>query len=186
MVSGHTSKLVRWLVDHPVDCVILFSEDKGAPHPEGRASGKTKQEIYSVIARIVFEKDDEYGKVFKSHPTKFTDAVQNRLTILKKKYRDQACKFHQMGNGVAPKEISEGDAEYNNLLGTFWSTTSTMSVNSRADAVLMDFPWFSDLHGLWKGIPLFSPQSCHNGHTWCTPWCPTPVHHQGEVYCHLR
>ncbi|KAF8837255.1 hypothetical protein BDN67DRAFT_1014033 [Paxillus ammoniavirescens] len=80
MVSGCTSKLVRWLVDHLVDCVVLFSEDKGAPRPEGRASGKTKQEICSVIARIVFEKDDEYGKVFKSHPTKFTDAVQNRLT----------------------------------------------------------------------------------------------------------
>ncbi|KIK74771.1 hypothetical protein PAXRUDRAFT_174663 [Paxillus rubicundulus Ve08.2h10] len=31
MVSGHTSKLVRWLVDHPVNCVILFSGDKGAP-----------------------------------------------------------------------------------------------------------------------------------------------------------
>ncbi|KIK76746.1 hypothetical protein PAXRUDRAFT_90338, partial [Paxillus rubicundulus Ve08.2h10] len=136
-------KLVRWLVDHPVDCVILFSEDKGAPRPEGQASGKTKQEIYSVIAWIVFEKDDKYGKVFESHPTKFTDAVQNRLTTLKKMYRDQAHKFHQTGNGVAPKEISEGDAEYNNLL----------------DAVLTDFPWFSDLYGLWKGIPSFSPKA---------------------------
>ncbi|KIK78637.1 hypothetical protein PAXRUDRAFT_163436, partial [Paxillus rubicundulus Ve08.2h10] len=73
MVSGRTRKLVKWLVN----CVILFSEDKGAPCPEGQASGKTKQEIYSVIAQIVFKKGDEYGKVFESHPTKFTDAVQN-------------------------------------------------------------------------------------------------------------
>ncbi|KIK79631.1 hypothetical protein PAXRUDRAFT_16239 [Paxillus rubicundulus Ve08.2h10] len=34
-----------------------------------------------------------------------------------------------------------------------------MLVNSRADAVLVDFPWFSDPHGLWKGIPSFPPKA---------------------------
>ncbi|KAF8833049.1 hypothetical protein BDN67DRAFT_1021658, partial [Paxillus ammoniavirescens] len=119
MVSGRTSKLVRWLVDHPVDCVVLFSKDKGAPRPEGQAS----------------ELIDDVG-TFPLPP--FIYSITRLWYSLKKKYRDQARKFHQTGNGVAPKEISEGDAEYNNLL---------------------DFPWFSDLHGLWKGIPSFSPKA---------------------------
>ncbi|KAF8835632.1 hypothetical protein BDN67DRAFT_984497, partial [Paxillus ammoniavirescens] len=140
MVSGHTSKLVRWLADHPVDYVVLFSGDKGAPRPEGRAS-------------------ESIGDIGTFPLPPFTYSITRLRYSLKKKYCDQARKFHQTGNGVAPKEISEGDAEYNNLLGTFFSTTSTTSVNSRADAVLADFPWFSDLHGLWKGIPLFSPKA---------------------------
>ncbi|KIK77087.1 hypothetical protein PAXRUDRAFT_835122 [Paxillus rubicundulus Ve08.2h10] len=32
--TGHTSKLVTWLINHPVDCIILFSDDKSAPRPQ--------------------------------------------------------------------------------------------------------------------------------------------------------
>ncbi|KIK79958.1 hypothetical protein PAXRUDRAFT_833827 [Paxillus rubicundulus Ve08.2h10] len=32
--TGRTSKLVTWLIDHPVDCIILFSDDQSAPCPQ--------------------------------------------------------------------------------------------------------------------------------------------------------
>ena len=69
-----TSKMVGWLVDHPADCIVLFSEDKGAARLQNRAHG-TKQEIYNVIARVVFEDDVKYGAHYPGAPHKFRDAV---------------------------------------------------------------------------------------------------------------
>ncbi|KIK80803.1 hypothetical protein PAXRUDRAFT_833331 [Paxillus rubicundulus Ve08.2h10] len=34
MNTGCTSKLVTWLINHPVDCIVLFSDDKSAPCPQ--------------------------------------------------------------------------------------------------------------------------------------------------------
>ncbi|KIK71812.1 hypothetical protein PAXRUDRAFT_22801 [Paxillus rubicundulus Ve08.2h10] len=76
---GHTSKLVKWLVDHPVDCIVLFSENKSAPRLEGRASGKTKVEICTVIDEVIFKDDGDWAETFKDHPAKFSKAVQDRL-----------------------------------------------------------------------------------------------------------
>ncbi|KIK72942.1 hypothetical protein PAXRUDRAFT_796728, partial [Paxillus rubicundulus Ve08.2h10] len=128
--------------------------DKSTPRPQGQPSGSNKQEIYGVIAKIVFDGDPEYGGLFTSQPTKFSESpslclhfsCSPALCSLKRLYRDQAKKFQQTGNGVAPTGISEGDLEYNNLL----------------ESVLGDFPWYTDLHGLWKGIPSISPKAAIN------------------------
>ncbi|KAF9235196.1 hypothetical protein BU15DRAFT_78207 [Melanogaster broomeanus] len=138
--------MVQWLVDHPVDCIVLFSEDKSTPHPQGQPSGSNKQEIYGVITKIIFDGDPEYGGLFTSQPAKFSEVVQNHIGILKRLYRDQAKKFQQTGNGIAPIGISEGDSEYNNLL----------------ESILEAFPWYMDLHGLWKGIPSIPPKTAIN------------------------
>ncbi|KAF9220544.1 hypothetical protein BS17DRAFT_820630 [Gyrodon lividus] len=98
--------MVKWLVDHPVDCIMLFSEDRSAPHPEGRAPGRTKLEICAVITEVVFKDDKDYAQLFALHAAKFTKAVQDHLGILKKAYHEQAVKFTQTGNGIVPD--SEG------------------------------------------------------------------------------
>ncbi|KIK75644.1 hypothetical protein PAXRUDRAFT_172158 [Paxillus rubicundulus Ve08.2h10] len=128
---GRTSKMVQWLVDHPVDCITLFSEDKSTPHSQGQPSGSNKQEIYGVIKKIVFDGDPEYGGLFMLQPAKFSEVAK---------------KFKQTGNGIATAGISEGDPEYNNLL----------------ESVLEAFPWYMDLHGLWKGIPSISLKAVIN------------------------
>ncbi|KIK94028.1 hypothetical protein PAXRUDRAFT_12308 [Paxillus rubicundulus Ve08.2h10] len=81
---------------------MLFSEDKSAPRPEGQASGRTKLEIRAVIAELVFKDDQDYALLFALHAAKFAKAVQDCLGILKKGYREQAVKFTQTGNGIAP------------------------------------------------------------------------------------
>ncbi|KAF9234059.1 hypothetical protein BU15DRAFT_79468 [Melanogaster broomeanus] len=136
--AGRTSKMVKWLVDHPVDCIVLFSEDKSTPCPEGRASGRTKLEICAVIASLVFKDDEDFAPLFVLHAAKFAKAVQDRLGTLKKGYREQAVKFKQTGNGIAPD--SEG---HSNLL----------------QAVKKEFPWYSDLHSLWGGISSYTPKA---------------------------
>ncbi|KIJ10159.1 hypothetical protein PAXINDRAFT_157696 [Paxillus involutus ATCC 200175] len=139
--TGRTSKMVKWLVDHPVDCIVLFSEDKSTPRPEGRASGRTKLEICAVIAELVFKDDEDYGLLLTSHAAKFAKAVQDRLATLKKAYCEQAVKVTQTGNGITPD--TEG---HSNLL----------------QAVEKEFPWYSDLHSLWRGIPSYTPKAVIN------------------------
>ncbi|KIK78834.1 hypothetical protein PAXRUDRAFT_162950, partial [Paxillus rubicundulus Ve08.2h10] len=106
-----TSKMVKWLVDHPVNCIVLFSEDKSAPRPEGHASGRTKLEICAVITELVFKDDEDFAP------------------LLKKGYCKQAVKFMQTGNGIVP------------------------------DLEGHKFPWYSDLHSLWGGIPSYTPKT---------------------------
>ncbi|KAF9227469.1 hypothetical protein BS17DRAFT_764690 [Gyrodon lividus] len=81
-----------------------------------QSSGSNKQEIYGVIAKIIFDGDPEYEGLFMSQPAKFSEVVQNHIGTLKRLYRDHTRKFQQTGNGITPMGISEGDPEYNNLL----------------------------------------------------------------------
>ncbi|KIK81383.1 hypothetical protein PAXRUDRAFT_808108, partial [Paxillus rubicundulus Ve08.2h10] len=103
--TGCTSKIVKWLVDHPVYCIVLFSEDKSTPCPEGWASGRTKLEICTFITELVFKDDKDYRLC------KLLTLHSNVLPRLKKAYHKQAVKFMQTGNGIAPD--SEG---HSNLL----------------------------------------------------------------------
>ncbi|KAF9220936.1 hypothetical protein BS17DRAFT_768997 [Gyrodon lividus] len=102
--------------------------DKGTPHPQGRPSGSNKQEIYGVIAKIIFDGDPEYGVLFTSQPSKFAEVLKNS------------------NRPAMALTITEGDPEYNNLL----------------ESILVAFPWYTDLHGLWKGIPSISPKAAIN------------------------
>ncbi|KIK82108.1 hypothetical protein PAXRUDRAFT_77678, partial [Paxillus rubicundulus Ve08.2h10] len=127
---GHTSKLVKWLVDHPVDCIVLFSENKSTPQLEGRASGKTKVEICTVITEVIFKDDGNWAETFKDHPEN-----------LKKSYCEQVVKFTHTGNRV----VLDPEGHMNLL----W-------------AVEKEFPWYSNLHRLWRGIPLYTPKAIVN------------------------
>ncbi|KAF8836120.1 hypothetical protein BDN67DRAFT_984158 [Paxillus ammoniavirescens] len=128
---GHTSKPVKWLADHLVDCIVLFSENKSIPWLEGRALGKMKVEICTVITKVIFKDNSDWAETFRDHPTKFSKGIQDRLGTLKKSYRKQAVKFTQTGNRVRL------DAE---------------------EAVETEFLWYSNLHSLWRGIPSYTPK----------------------------
>ncbi|KIK76218.1 hypothetical protein PAXRUDRAFT_170594 [Paxillus rubicundulus Ve08.2h10] len=141
MSTGRTSKLLTWLIDHPVDCIVVFSDDKSAPCPQGKPSGRTKQDTCAVITEVIFKDDADWGQAFSTYPEKFTKVIQDCLSTLKKNYCDQAVKFMQTGNGV---------------------TLDAEGHSSLLQVVEKEFPWYSDLHGLWKGIPLYTPKSIIN------------------------
>ncbi|KAF9231658.1 hypothetical protein BU15DRAFT_68155 [Melanogaster broomeanus] len=100
IAPGCMSKMVQWLVDHPVDCIILFSEDKSTPCPQGQPYGSNKQEIYGVIAKIIFDGDPEYGGLFMLQPAKFSEVVQNRIGIFRKSMNcDPDCPRRLLDHG---------------------------------------------------------------------------------------
>lgn len=139
-----TTPLVSWLAAHPADCRILFSDNKknrSAVIGTDRPSGKSKADIYLVIARHVFEDDPTYGTRYavEANQPKFGQAVANRLAYLRGKYKAATDRFGMTGAGINPLD-------------------PLSKVNLRAQ-VSSEFPWFEDLDALWKDNPAFAPKT---------------------------
>ncbi|KIK76535.1 hypothetical protein PAXRUDRAFT_781397 [Paxillus rubicundulus Ve08.2h10] len=79
MSTGCTSKLVMWLIYHPVNCIVLFSDDKSTSCPQGEPSGRTKQKICPVIAEVIFKDYTDWGQAFNTYPAKFAKVIQDLL-----------------------------------------------------------------------------------------------------------
>ncbi|KAG2040830.1 hypothetical protein BDR03DRAFT_1007614 [Suillus americanus] len=130
--SGHTNTLVQFLDTHPAHCHVLFNESKKARDPtinEPSPSGN-KSKIWADIAQQVFENDAEYGSMYVEEKNKFMQVVSNHLSYLRTKYKEYHSHFKQTGAGVNPLDASE--------------------------QVLLEFPWFDMLDGLWKDNPAYA------------------------------
>ncbi|KAF9226100.1 hypothetical protein BS17DRAFT_765175 [Gyrodon lividus] len=132
--TSHTSKMVKWLVDHPIDCIVLFSKDKSTPWPEGQASARTKLEICAIVADLVFKNDKEYGLLFAMHTAKFAKAIQDHLGIY--------------------EVVEKGFLWYSDLLSLWWgipSYTPKAVINSTPGA-----SWGTQLLTLIQNKTLFN------------------------------
>ncbi|KAG1829453.1 hypothetical protein EV424DRAFT_1535785 [Suillus variegatus] len=131
---NRTSVLVTYLSTHPADRRILFYEGKKShTSDDGPPSGSDKGKIHAVIAKHIFENDEMYQSMYAEDQMKFTQAVGNRLTYLKGKYKTHRARFKQTGAGVNPEEPG---AAVNLLV-----------------QVLSDFPWYEDLDEIWRDNP---------------------------------
>ncbi|KAG2108252.1 uncharacterized protein F5147DRAFT_652971 [Suillus discolor] len=120
--------LMTYLSTHPADRHILFYKGKKShPSDDGPPSGSDKGKIHAVIAKHIFKNDKMYQSMYAEDQTKFTQAVGNRLTYLKGKYKTHHARFKQTGAGVNLEEP-----------GT--------AVNLLAQ-VLSDFPWYAMIIG---------------------------------------
>jgi hypothetical protein len=73
-------KVIDHLHNHQADCRILFYSDGKQLQGEGDCpSGKDKVSVCAVIAKYVFEDDDEYRDYYKAAPDKFRDSTNNHI-----------------------------------------------------------------------------------------------------------
>ncbi|KAG1804094.1 hypothetical protein EV424DRAFT_1544790 [Suillus variegatus] len=130
-----TDVLVNYLTSHPADCRVLFySEGKKAMSPVNDSpSGSDKGQICSVIAKLIFTNHPKYGHAYHDNQKKFCDAINNRINNLRTKYKKMKARFSDTGAGVMPLD---GTAAKNLL-----------------DSVLSEFPWYTDLDGIWHSNP---------------------------------
>ncbi|KAG2092153.1 uncharacterized protein F5147DRAFT_657768 [Suillus discolor] len=128
-----TDVLVNYLTSHPADCRVLFySEGKKAMSPVNDSpSGSDKGQICSVIAKLIFTNHPKYGHAYHDNQKKFCDTINN--CINKTKYKKMKARFGDTGAGVMPLD---GTAAKNLL-----------------DSVLLEFPWYTDLDGIWHSNP---------------------------------
>ncbi|KAG2049423.1 hypothetical protein BDR06DRAFT_1068518 [Suillus hirtellus] len=134
--TGGVSKICT----HPADRHILFYEGKKShPSDDGPPSGSDKGKIHAIIAKHIFKNNEMYQLMYAEDQTKFTQAVGNRLTYLKGKYKTHRVRFKQTGAGVNPEEP-----------GT--------AVNLLAQ-VLSDFLWYEDLDEIWRDNPAYAAKT---------------------------
>ncbi|KAG2125516.1 hypothetical protein BD769DRAFT_1736720 [Suillus cothurnatus] len=134
---SRTQKVIDHLHNHQADCRILFYSDGKQSQGEGdRPSGKDKVSVCAVIAKYVFEDDDEYRDYYAAAPDKFRDSTNNHINGLRKKYRECHDRLHTTGAGVMPQD--EGSAQ-----------------NLHAQ-ILKEFPWYDDLLSVMGGNPALS------------------------------
>ncbi|KIK91274.1 hypothetical protein PAXRUDRAFT_76891, partial [Paxillus rubicundulus Ve08.2h10] len=148
---AHTDTLVEYLLTHPADCCILFSDKNignltsQPKETTTKPSGHTKRDIHAIIAKAIFEGDLTYGGGYNKIPDKLqvsVDVVNSQTDSLKSTYWKHYGIFKQSGGGVVPSH-----PQYPNLLDTF--TWLSM--------IIAEFPYYEDLHSLWKGDPSYSP-----------------------------
>ncbi|KAG1901150.1 uncharacterized protein F5891DRAFT_1187851 [Suillus fuscotomentosus] len=157
-----TTILVSWLATHPADCRVLFSDNKkncSTVIGTDRPLGKSKANIYLVIARHVFENDPTYGTWYavEGNQPKFKQAIANHLAYLRGKYKAATNRFWMTGAGINPLDpLSQV-----NLQGKFYFKLFKLSDQARTITaqVSSEFPWFEDLDALWKDNPAFAPKT---------------------------
>ncbi|KAG2346328.1 hypothetical protein BDR05DRAFT_945910 [Suillus weaverae] len=136
--SKRTTILVQYLDTHPAECRVLFYESKKACDPSiNEPSPGSKSKIWANIAEAVFHHNTEYGTTYIEDRNKFVNAVNNCLTYLKTKYKKHRASFRQTGAGVNPLDASRA--------------------KNLREQVLIEFPWYDLLDGLWKDHPAFAP-----------------------------
>ncbi|KAG2742980.1 hypothetical protein P692DRAFT_20879120 [Suillus brevipes Sb2] len=117
----------------------FYEGKKSQPHNDGPPSGSDKGKIHAVITKHIFEKDEMYRSVYAEDQAKFTQAVGNRLTYLKGKYKTNRAHFKQTGAGINPEDPGA-------------------AVNLLAQ-VLNDFPWYEDLDEIWRDNPAYAAKT---------------------------
>ncbi|KAG0693232.1 hypothetical protein DFH29DRAFT_1007509 [Suillus ampliporus] len=136
-VPFHTQKIIDHLREHPADTRILFYSDGKQSQDDGdRPSGKDKVSVCAVIAKHVFEHDEEYAGYYAAGPDKFRDSMSNHINGLSKKYCQGHDKLNATGAGIMPQD-------------------ETTAQNLRAQ-ILKEFPWYDDLAGIMGGNPALS------------------------------
>ncbi|KAH8981346.1 hypothetical protein EDB86DRAFT_2812974, partial [Lactarius hatsudake] len=145
--NTRTERLIDWLEDNPEDRQKLFSDSshdaKKENHPRRVAKG-AKSVFYAKMAEYVFSVDgDASVRVeVKEDIKKYSKAVENRVTHLKRRYRDLTQELGRTGAGLTVEEIRK-DSNLNNVL----------------DKLLADFPFWDRLHGFWRTLPSFNPHT---------------------------
>ncbi|KIO03306.1 hypothetical protein M404DRAFT_145860 [Pisolithus tinctorius Marx 270] len=139
-----TDILINWLLTHPTNQRILFSDKittVSPPSPDKGPVGHNKKEVQAIIAEVIFKNDPYYKDMYMAGPAK-----------LKGSYRKCHACFKQSGEGIMPGHASYANLHHKlsiNLVGL----QSLMCMIT--EAVLNTLPWYDDLHSIWQGNPSF-------------------------------
>ncbi|KAH9057473.1 hypothetical protein EDB87DRAFT_1550096, partial [Lactarius vividus] len=116
-----TDRLVDWLEDNPEDRQKLFSDSSHDAKKENRprrvAKG-SKSIFHNKMAEYIFSVDvDARVRVeVKEDIKKYSKAVENRISYLKRKYREFTHELGRTGAGLTVEEIWK-DSNLSNILG---------------------------------------------------------------------
>ncbi|KAG1905355.1 uncharacterized protein F5891DRAFT_1183300 [Suillus fuscotomentosus] len=149
-VPQWTNRLVDYLVGHPPDCRILFASEKKNPancEAEGCPSGKDKNEIHAVIARVISLMILNMWCSTPRIPTNFgTLYIIASWHNLRTKFRDIRAEFESMGAGIVP---IDSETSYDQLY-SIWGSHPSFSAKTSSSKPGVDHT--SDLFSLTRPL----------------------------------
>ncbi|KAG9307911.1 hypothetical protein JVU11DRAFT_12956 [Chiua virens] len=143
--SGRTDRLVEWCNSNPLERAKLFSDSNQAAREEGRekqTNSQTKKVLMLPLVQAIFSSKDEtqeFRDICAEDPSVFVPAIEQRISNLRKKYRELLGGLLKTGAGRTHDELLK-DASSQTLL---------------AD-IQKQLPWFNDLHGFWNKNPAYN------------------------------
>ncbi|KAF8522020.1 hypothetical protein JB92DRAFT_2558186, partial [Gautieria morchelliformis] len=140
--SNHawTHSLIQLLIDQPDLRRKLFSDSTRDAKDNNRRKLQAKDQkihLHGVLAKHIFE---EHNAVqYASDPGRFAKSVGQHLGRLKKTYARHVRELGATGAGLEPEDVTPGSEIANKL-----------------DAIREDFPFWDDLHPMWRELPNYN------------------------------
>ncbi|KAG1826512.1 hypothetical protein EV424DRAFT_1319709, partial [Suillus variegatus] len=143
--SARTSRLIEWCKANDEARIKLFSDSAKDAKEEGRPrqqmSTQKKNHIQQLAAAIFTnDEDPTIRALYEEHPLSFIKPVESQFFRLRKKYNAVNKGLGQTGAGVKSVEELDADPCTKNLVAQ----------------LLLQFPWWSDLHGWWRMNPSYN------------------------------
>ncbi|EGN92184.1 hypothetical protein SERLA73DRAFT_173042, partial [Serpula lacrymans var. lacrymans S7.3] len=143
--ADRTDRLLDWLEQNVEKRHLLFSDSQEDATKESRKKGQAKSSnmvLHGELAQYVFgvESDPTICATLKSDPARYTKAVDNHLSSLKKKYCQSCQELGRTGAGLTFEQL-ERNPKYMGPIG----------------AITAKFKMFHCLHGSWRKIPSYNP-----------------------------
>ncbi|KAH8980434.1 hypothetical protein EDB86DRAFT_2747457, partial [Lactarius hatsudake] len=145
-----TDRLIDWLESNPKDRQKLFSDLSHDAKKENqpRCAAKGSKSVFHIkMAEYIFSVDVDARVCVevKEDIKKYSKAVKNRISYLKRKYREITHELGRTGAGLTVEEIQK-DSNLSNVLD-----------DTVTDKLLIGFPVWECLHGFWRMLLSFNP-----------------------------
>ncbi|KAF8429328.1 hypothetical protein L210DRAFT_794832, partial [Boletus edulis BED1] len=98
-----------------------------------------KSVLYAELAEYIFKDDEQFAEQWQQDSKPFVAGTEHRdkdVCSLRKKYTEQVKHLGQTGFGLTIKQLQ------------------TSAYSSVVAQIMVDCPWFEDLHGWWKDNPV--------------------------------
>ncbi|KAF8452237.1 hypothetical protein L210DRAFT_3316940, partial [Boletus edulis BED1] len=148
-----TDRLIEWCRDNPIKHIKLWGDSTQKANTDGCSKlqmSTHKSVLYAELAEYIFKDDEQFAEQWQQDSKPFVAGTEchdkeyvfcclfqlTSVCSLRKKYTEQVKHLGQTGFGLTIEQLQ-------------------MSAYSSVIAqIMVDFPWFEDLHGWWKDNPV--------------------------------
>ncbi|KAF8142078.1 hypothetical protein EV363DRAFT_1150359, partial [Boletus edulis] len=140
-----TDWLIEWCRDNPIKYIKLWGDSTQKANTDGHSKlqmSTHKSVLYAELAEYIFKDDEQFAERWQQDSKPFVAGTEHRdkeyvfTLLLRKKYTEQVKCLGQTGFGLTIEQLQ------------------TSAYSSVIAQIVVDFPWFEDLHGWWKDNPV--------------------------------
>ncbi|KAF9506509.1 hypothetical protein BS47DRAFT_1367344 [Hydnum rufescens UP504] len=131
-----------------------------------KISGVPKSDHHLALAEVIFKDDKVFGSEWIANPTRLATSVSGRMDALKRDYKKYQSELNGTGGGVTTEQ-REDDPDVANQIGKclLCSLFSVFTNTLLSVAINKEFPWYDDLHAMWRDNPAYNPLAVTNVET---------------------